>query len=177
MIVGCNEAERHRVMLRSSSANVVDRQASAPRWVRSETPTTTRWRRASSPRSNVSYLIAVGSRPHAEARMAIFEFIEGFYNPRRRHSSLGYLSPVTFERQFATMTLEPGADQHAIVLAPVKDRPGTAPASRTAAVPAVLDSRSTRRRRKCAGRDGKMLAAEPKDYPREEDTTPSNQIP
>jgi putative transposase len=28
----------------------------------------------------------------AETRMAVFEFIESFYNPRRRHSSLGYLS-------------------------------------------------------------------------------------
>lgn len=34
----------------------------------------------------------------AEARMAIFEFIEGWYNPRRRHSSIGYLSPVNYER-------------------------------------------------------------------------------
>jgi putative transposase len=37
----------------------------------------------------------------AEARMAIFEFIEGWYNPRRRHSSLGYLSPAEFERDAA----------------------------------------------------------------------------
>ena len=33
----------------------------------------------------------------AEARMAVFEFIEGFYNRRRRHSALGYRSPVAFE--------------------------------------------------------------------------------
>lgn len=32
------------------------------------------------------------------ARTAIFEYIEGFYNPRRRHSSLGYLSPADYER-------------------------------------------------------------------------------
>ena len=38
-------------------------------------------------------------RTQAEARMAVFEFIEGFYNPRRRHSSLGYLSPVDYERR------------------------------------------------------------------------------
>jgi putative transposase len=33
----------------------------------------------------------------AEARLAVFEFIEGWYNPKRRHSALGYLSPVAFE--------------------------------------------------------------------------------
>ena len=36
-------------------------------------------------------------RSHAEARMAIFEFVEGFYNRRRRHSVLGYQSPAAFE--------------------------------------------------------------------------------
>ena len=34
----------------------------------------------------------------AQAKMAVFDFIEGFYNPRRRHSALGQLSPVNFER-------------------------------------------------------------------------------
>ena len=34
----------------------------------------------------------------AEAKMAVFDFIEGFYNPRRRHSALGQISPVNFER-------------------------------------------------------------------------------
>ena len=37
----------------------------------------------------------------AEARMALFSFIEGWYNPRRRHSGLGYLSPIEFERRTA----------------------------------------------------------------------------
>ncbi len=37
-------------------------------------------------------------RTQSEARIAIFEFLEGFYNPRRRHSALGYLSPIEFER-------------------------------------------------------------------------------
>jgi len=33
--------------------------------------------------------------------MAIFEYINGFYNPRRRHSALGWKSPVAFERKVA----------------------------------------------------------------------------
>ena len=35
-----------------------------------------------------------------EARRAVFDFIEGWYNPRRLHSSLGYCSPVLFERNY-----------------------------------------------------------------------------
>ncbi len=36
---------------------------------------------------------------HTQARMAVFHFIEGFYNPSRRHSALGYLSPIEYERK------------------------------------------------------------------------------
>jgi putative transposase len=35
----------------------------------------------------------------AEARLAIFEFIEGWYNSTRRHSGLGRISPIEFERR------------------------------------------------------------------------------
>jgi putative transposase len=37
-------------------------------------------------------------RTQADARLAVFDFIEGWYNPRRRHSALDYLSPMIFER-------------------------------------------------------------------------------
>lgn len=37
-------------------------------------------------------------KSQAEAKMAVFEYIEGWYNPHRRHSALGYRSPVNFER-------------------------------------------------------------------------------
>lgn len=35
---------------------------------------------------------------------AIFSFVEGFYNPRRRHSTLGYFSPADYETQHALRT-------------------------------------------------------------------------
>ena len=34
-----------------------------------------------------------------EARADGFDYIERFYNPVRRHSTIGYLSPVEFERK------------------------------------------------------------------------------
>ena len=40
-----------------------------------------------------------------EARMAIFEFIEGWYNPHRRHSAIDYLSPIDYERTYRQETL------------------------------------------------------------------------
>ena len=38
-------------------------------------------------------------RTRSEARMAVFDYIEGFYNSRRRHSALAYLSPAEYERR------------------------------------------------------------------------------
>lgn len=46
-------------------------------------------------------------RSHAEARMAVFRYIEGWYNPRRRHSALGYLSPMNFETKHRALTDSP----------------------------------------------------------------------
>jgi putative transposase len=40
-------------------------------------------------------------RTPREARTAVFDFIEGWYNPRRRHSALDYESPLVFEHQHA----------------------------------------------------------------------------
>lgn len=41
-------------------------------------------------------------RSQAEARMAVFSYVEGFYNPLRRHSALGYRSPVVYEQETAS---------------------------------------------------------------------------
>jgi len=97
-----------------------------------------------------------------EARNEVFAFIEGFYNPRRRHSSIGYLSPVDYERQYYQQpTADPDPPQPAAVLAPVKDasrRLRRSPA-------AILDRRSARQPHQSAGRDGRMAppGAEPKN--------------
>ena len=37
-------------------------------------------------------------RTRDEAKAEVFDYIERFYNPVRRHSTIGYLSPVEFER-------------------------------------------------------------------------------
>jgi putative transposase len=37
----------------------------------------------------------------AEAKIACFSYIEGFYNPVRLHSALGYRSPITYEQEHA----------------------------------------------------------------------------
>jgi putative transposase len=42
-------------------------------------------------------------KSQAEAEIAVFDFIEGWYNPQRRHSSLGYLSPINYEKRHVTL--------------------------------------------------------------------------
>jgi len=44
------------------------------------------------------------SRQHAE--LAVFDYIETFYNPTRRHSSVGQISPVAFENQKKLNTIK-----------------------------------------------------------------------
>ena len=41
----------------------------------------------------------MGQFSRAPRRIAVFDFMEGWYNPTRRHSSLDYVSPIEFERQ------------------------------------------------------------------------------
>ena len=98
-------------------------------------------------------------KTQAEARNAVFDFIEGFYNPQRRHSSLGYVSPVTFERQHRACAAPPGALHPAAVLGTLKAKPSRAREVRG------LDRPCARRRIESAGRDEKMgsAGAEQKD--------------
>ncbi|EFK97266.1 IS3 family transposase [sediment metagenome] len=62
-------------------------------------------------------------RTQAEARMAVFRYLEGWYNPRRRHSALGYLSPMNFEAKHAATVTWPtlavaGLGDHPTVVGP-----------------------------------------------------------
>jgi putative transposase len=112
-------------------------------------------------------------KTQAEARSTVFAFIEGFYNPRRRHSSIGYLSPIDYERRHQAATVVPDAHQPAAVLAAVKDKPCGRPQDA-----AVLDHRCARQLRQCAGRDGRMAppGIKPKNATKQEDNLPSDYI-
>lgn len=46
-------------------------------------------------------------KTQTEARMAVFDFIEGWYNPHRRHSALDYLSPINYERSHQQNSASP----------------------------------------------------------------------
>ena len=58
-------------------------------------------------------------RSQAEAKMALFEWIEGSYNPRRRHSALGQISPINFEEKRKTITPTPHHFKHGLPTAPL----------------------------------------------------------
>ena len=93
-------------------------------------------------------------KTHADARNAVFDFIEGFYNPQRRHSSLAYLSPVAFERQHkGACAASPSALHRAAVLGALKAKPSRAREVRG------LDRPCAQRRVGGAGRDGRMGSA------------------
>ena len=102
-------------------------------------------------------------KTQAEARIAVFTFIESFYNPRRRHSSIGYLSPVAYEQK-------PSRSRRTRSCHRARARRGAAWKRRrqlhhrSAGRPRPpLDTTAARR----AGRDEKMLSAEQKDRPKE----------
>ena len=122
-------------------------------------------------------------KTHSDARNAVFDFIEGFYNSQRRHSSLGYLSPAAFERQHRAYAASPGALDPAAVLGALKAKPPLE-VRWGRAKERGLDRPSARRRVECAGRDGRMgsAGAEQKDgtnskeEQEREDTMTSNSV-
>ncbi len=63
----------------------------------------------------------------ARSKLAVGAWIEDCYNRRRRHSSIGQISPVAFEMQYPNQT---AADQEAAQ--PCVHRPGSGPTPRSA---------------------------------------------
>jgi putative transposase len=57
-------------------------------------------------------------RTHAEAELAVFDFIEGFYNTHRRHSGIGGLAPAVFERRFARSSEDASEGSHPLLVPP-----------------------------------------------------------
>ena len=102
---------------RPSPSGRCARWACSRRWARSATPTTTRCARASSPPSSASSSTALDSRTRGGAA-AVFEFIEGWYNPHRRHSALAYDSPIRYEQRHQQALATPGPRKMRAVFAP-----------------------------------------------------------
>ena len=84
-------------LARPSVVGVV-RRASGPRWAPWATPTTTPCARASSRPSSASCWIGIASGRRSTRVSPCLTSSKGWYNPRRRHSALKYLSPMIFER-------------------------------------------------------------------------------
>ena len=66
-------------------------------------------------------------RSQLEARIALFQFIEGWYNLRRLHSGLGYLSPIEFERRAGAELQLVSIDVNRSKETTVRDRGGKSP--------------------------------------------------
>jgi putative transposase len=53
----------------------------------------------------------------SEARLSVFEFIEGWYNPDRLHSSVGYLPPQNYEEEYRSQDHSRSEEPHSLVAA------------------------------------------------------------
>jgi hypothetical protein len=81
-------------------------------------------------------------KTQAEARHAIFEFVEGFYNRRRRHSSIGYLSPVDYERRHPVTRSIPTHTSLPSCSLPSRTSPSGGPKKGPSLTAAVRDGRT-----------------------------------
>ena len=58
-----------------------------------------RFRQRLGQRDDGELLLSETYRTRDDAKADVFDYIECFYNPKRRHSTIGYLSPLEFEMQ------------------------------------------------------------------------------
>jgi putative transposase len=112
-------------------------------------------------------------KTQAEARSAVFAYIEGFYNPRRRHSSIGYLSPADYEHRHQSPASIPTHTSLPSCSRPSRPSPSGGPEDG-----AGLDRRCARQPHRRAGRDERMAppGAELKNGWKEEDKMQSRQV-
>ena len=105
-------------------------------------------------------------KTQVEARSGVFAFIEGFYNLRRRHSSIGYLSPIDYEHRHHTTASIPTHISLPSCSRPSRPNPAGGPEDG-----AGLDGRCARRPHRRAGRDERMAppGAELKNGRKQED--------
>ncbi|MFN3285699.1 MAG: IS3 family transposase [bacterium] len=79
---------------------VCGRRGSCRPWAARGTPTRSPCARRSLLSVEREVLDRYRFQTREEARSVLFTYLEGFYNRRRRHSALGYLSPAEFERRW-----------------------------------------------------------------------------
>jgi len=77
-------------------------------------------------------------RTQGAARLAVFDFIEGWYNPHRRHSALGQISPREFERRHWAATKPESPARPKVARRPASSRRG-APRARGPSAPLALE--------------------------------------
>ena len=70
---------------------------------------------------------------HGEARAAVFEFVEGWYNTQRRHSALGYVSPLEFERLHEAVAVDVDRPEAALPAPTSQVEPGSLASTRVVA--------------------------------------------
>ena len=112
MLECCDDRLNSPNIPRSTSAPAVARPASARRWDRSAIATTIKTGKSSIAMAESFFATLecelIDRRRFDDpdhARREIFRFIEGWYNPRRRHSAIGYKSPINYERSIPPVAL------------------------------------------------------------------------
>jgi hypothetical protein len=74
--------------------------------------------------STVKHELGERFASHGLAKMELFDYIEVFYNQRRRHSTLGQISPAAYERRLVATALDAAGVVDAQTRTPLLGKPG-----------------------------------------------------